>query len=160
MSDLLVNLYKMEKSFDVEELGKKGIIIKRALAPDKNRILDFVSENYGVGWRNECEYALFNSPISCFIAVKNKEVVGFCCYDATAKGFLGPIGISPFMKGGGIGQALLCRTLEAMREDGYGYAVIGWVGKAIGFYEKCLEVYEIPNSDPEQGIYTRLIQMD
>lgn len=160
MADLLVNLYQMEKRFDEEELKKRGIIIKRALIPDKNKVLDFVRKNYGDGWANECEYSLFNTPISCFIAVKDKEVVGFACYDATARGFFGPIGISPDLKGGGIGQALLYHTLEAMKEAGYGYGIIGWVGNAIGFYEKCLNVYAIPESEPDQGIYRRLIQMD
>lgn len=160
MSDLLVNLYQMEKGYDEEELKARGIVLKRAMIPDKDKILSFVKEHYGEGWSNECEFALFNTPISCFIAVKDKQVVGFACYDATARGFFGPIGILPGMKGGGIGQALLYRTLEAMKEEGYGYAVIGWVGNAIGFYEKCLKVYEIPDSEPDQGIYRRLIQMD
>lgn len=50
-----------------------------------------------------------------------------------------------------------CFILEAMKEEGYGYAVIGWVGDAIGFYEKCLKVIEIPDSEPNQGIYRRLV---
>lgn len=159
MSDLLVNLYQMKKGYDEEELKKRGIVLKRAMIPDKNKVLDFVRKNYEEGWVNECEYALFNNPISCFIAVKDNKIAGFSCYDATAKGYFGPIGMAPDMKGGGIGQALLFRTLEAMKEEGYGYAVIGWVGNAIGFYEKCMEVFEIPNSEPEQGIYKRLLQM-
>ncbi len=161
MSDLLVNLYQLEKGYDEEELHKRGIRIKRAMIQDKDKILTFVKEHYSVnGWEKECEFSLFNMPNSCFIAVKDKEVIGFSCYDATAKGFFGPIGIAPDLKGGGIGQALLFRTLEAMKEEGYGYAIIGWAGNAIGFYEKCLNVYEIPDSEPKQGIYKRLIQMD
>ena len=160
MSDLLVNLYQMDKGYDEEELKKRGIVLKRALIPDKTRILDFVKKNYEGGWEDECEASFFHTPTSCFIAVQDKRVIGFSCYDATARGFFGPIGIEPGLKGGGIGQALLYRTLEAMKEDGYGYAVIGWVGNAIGFYQKCLKVVEIPDSEPDQGIYGRLIQMD
>lgn len=160
MSDLLVNLYQMEKGYEEKELKERGVVLKRAMIPDKNKILDFVRTNYDEGWANECEASFYNKPTSCFIAVKEKEIVGFACYDATARGFFGPIGIAPGLKGGGIGQALLCRTLEAMKEDGYGYAVIGWVGNAIGFYQKCLKVVEIPDSEPHQGIYRRLIQMD
>lgn len=160
MSDLLVNLYQLKKGYDEEELLNRGIVVKRAMIPDKNKILAFIREHYNDGWANECEFSLFNTPISCFIAVKEKEIIGFSCYDATARGFFGPIGISPKLKGGGIGQALLFRTLEAMKEEGYGYAIIGWVGNAIGFYEKCLDVFEIPDSEPNQGIYKRLIQMD
>lgn len=160
MSDLLVNLYQMGKGYDEGELKERGIVLKRAMAPDKEKILDFVRKSYGDGWANECEASFYNTPVSCFIAVKDKTVIGFSCYDATARGFFGPIGIAPGLKGGGIGQALLMRTLEAMKEDGYGYAVIGWAGKAAGFYQKCLKVFEIPDSEPEQGIYRRLIQMD
>ena len=34
----------------------------------------------------------------CFIATENGKLIGFACYDATAKGFFGPIGIDPDRK--------------------------------------------------------------
>lgn len=41
------------------------------------------------------------------------------------KVFWGPIGVLQESRGEDIGQALLIRTLTAMREYGYGYAIIG-----------------------------------
>ncbi len=55
----------------------------------------------------------------CFIATENGKLVGFACYDSSSKGFFGPIGVDPQRRGENIGQALLVRTLTAMREYGY-----------------------------------------
>ena len=51
---------------------------------------------------------------------------------------------------GGIGRALLLRSLAAMRAEGYAYAVIGGVGPQ-EFYKKCVGAMLIPDSAP--GIY-------
>ena len=53
-------------------------------------------------------------------------------------------------QGGGIGRALLLRSLAAMRAEGYAYAVIGGVGPQ-EFYKKCGGAMLIPDSVP--GIY-------
>ena len=88
MADMLVNLYNLEFKSKRDELLKNGITIKKGLIIDKQEILQFVEENFeNEKWVNECEYALFNNPSSCYIAVKNKEIIGFACYDSTAKGF-------------------------------------------------------------------------
>ena len=52
------------------------------------------------------------------------------------RGFFGPTGVDPAYRGKGIGKALLLKCLEAMRNEGYGYAVIGGAGP-VNFYEKC-----------------------
>jgi hypothetical protein len=49
-----------------------------------------------------------------------------------------------------VGSALLFRCLEAMRELGYAYGIIGGVGPA-AFYEKACGAFVIPGS--ERGIY-------
>ena len=51
-----------------------------------------------------------------------------------------------------VGTALLLRCLTAMREHGYGYAIIGSVGP-VAFYEKNCHATVIPDSDP--GILQR-----
>jgi hypothetical protein len=38
-------------------------------------------------------------PISCFIAVYEKSIAGFACYDATCKDFFGPTGVKKEFKG-------------------------------------------------------------
>jgi len=49
---------------------------------------------------------------------------------------------------------LLMRSLEALRETGHAYAIIGGVGPQ-EFYEKACGAFVIPGSDP--GTYTDLL---
>lgn len=89
VADLLVKLYNLEDTIDgLKKLEEDNIRIVRALALDKSRIIDFIKDEFEINWANEFERSLFNNPTSCFIAIKDKEVVGFACYDATGKGFL------------------------------------------------------------------------
>jgi predicted N-acetyltransferase YhbS len=157
MPDMLVRLYDLPEYFNPCEGLAQDIKIKRAMAPDGARIKEFISANFGDGWANECQKALFNTPASCFIATKNKEIVGFACYDATALGFFGPVGVLESMRGSGIGKALTLRCMAAMREAGYGYAIIGWVGPA-DFYKKICGATVIESSSP--GVYKNMINVD
>lgn len=75
------------------------------------------------------------------------EMLGFACYDATAKGFFGPTGVSKDARKQGIGKALLYACLNAMREEGYGYAIIGWAGP-VAYYQKTCNATIIENSLP------------
>ena len=50
-----------------------------------------------------------------------------------------------------VGKALLFNCLQAMKEKGYAYAIIGSVTGAKTFYEKTVNAIEIPESHP--GIY-------
>ncbi|MDY3286450.1 MAG: GNAT family N-acetyltransferase, partial [Eubacteriales bacterium] len=54
----------------------------------------------------------------------------------------------------GIGTVLLLRCLRAMREDGYGYAIIGSAGP-VDYYRKVCGATVIEGSSP--GIYSDLI---
>lgn len=78
--------------------------------------MEFVRKYYEGGWESECEHAFSHDPITCYIAVQKGEIIGFSCFDATAKGYFGPIGIRPDEKGHGTGQALLRAALLGMRE--------------------------------------------
>lgn len=153
--DMIVNLTTISGDISLPE----GVKLKRAFPADKSRILDFVRENFSQNWVNEAEYSLMQSPPACFIATREDKVLGFACYDASAKGFFGPTGLSADERGRGIGRALLMRTLLAMREAGYGYAIIGWVGDAAPFYEKCVSARYIDGGEPENSVYSRFIFM-
>lgn len=158
-ADYLVKLYELPSSEPAcRKAAEEGVTIHRAMGLDRGRILDFVAENFSPAWVGEASLALSCQPTTCFIAVKEKKVVGFACYDATAKGFFGPTGVLEECRGKGVGSALLYRTLEAMREAGYGYAVIGWVSDAVEFYRKSLEILEIPGSFP--GVYRHMIDQN
>lgn len=158
MPDMLVKLYELKEETELfQKLGEQGIQIKKALSPDRRKILSFVQENFNENWADECRAAFANNPVTCYIAVKEERVVGFACYDATAKNYFGPTGVKEELCGTGIGTALLSKSLWSMWEEGYGYAIIGWANKAIGFYQKAVNAEIIENSSP--GIYQRMIKL-
>jgi GNAT superfamily N-acetyltransferase len=160
MSDMLVKLYALEEDNCVSKLNKANIYIKKAFITDKSTILTFVKDNFpdASGWVNECEYALLNDPISCYIAVKDKAIIGFACYNATAKGFFGPMGVKKEYRNSGIGKALLKQSLFSMKENGYAYAIIGWAAKdAIEFYERNANATLIEDAPPNKSIYKNMI---
>ena len=151
--DMLVNLTHLP-----DEPKPEGIRIKRVMAKDREAVLEFIRQRWA-GWCGEAEYAMLQDVSRCFIATENGKILGFACYDASAKDYFGPIGVDEAARGKKIGQALLLRCLHAMREFGYGYAVIGWVGDAAPFYEKTVGAFFIPGGEPENTVYSNLLAL-
>ncbi len=151
--DMIANLMKLPREPELD-----GVRIKRAFAGEKMAVLDFIREHFSEGWVYEAESALIHHK--CFIATRDGKILGFACYDATAKGYFGPIGVLEETRGQGVGGALLLRTLTCMREEGYGYAIIGWVDDAEMFYRKLLGAEYIPGGEPENTVYSNLIMME
>lgn len=139
----------------------EGVEVKRAYVGDRRKILDFVRDKFSEHrvWPDETDYALMQEGCKCFIAVEGNKLLGFACYDACAKGFFGPVGVDPEQRGRDIGKALLIRTLEAMREAGYAYAIIGWVDEAENFYRKSVGAEFIAGGNPENSVYSRYIEL-
>ena len=155
MPDMLVNLYRLPSNQEnLEKLRQKGIVIHRALAPDRHKVMQFAREHFGEGWASEVSAAFSNQPVSCFIAVRDRQLLGFACHDATAKDYFGPTGVLEEERGQGIGLALLLQSMEGLREMGYGYAIIGAAGP-VGFYEKCCHAQVIEQDTP--NVYSRMI---
>jgi GNAT superfamily N-acetyltransferase len=150
MADLLVKLYGLPP-----ERAAEGADVRRAQAPEKRAGVEWVSATFGPRWASECDVAFAGHPIGCHVAVAGAELVGFACWDATARGFFGPEGVAEAWREKGVGGALLLQCLHAMRAHGYGYAIIGGVGPK-GFYEKIVPVMEIPGSSP--GIYQGMLR--
>lgn len=155
MIDMLVRLYDLpDSSKTYQTVAENGITLRRARAFEKHTVAAFVRTNFSEKWVSEAEVAMTRQPIACFIATKNKEIIGFACYDTTQRGFFGPTGVLESTRKLGVGKALLMRSLEALRESGYAYAIIGGVGPK-EFYEKNCNAIEIPGSDP--GTYSDLL---
>jgi GNAT superfamily N-acetyltransferase len=153
--DMLVKLYELPDSKIVSErLLKIGITTRRALVPEKHKVVAWVRNAFSEAWASEVEVAFSRQPVSCFIAVQQKNILGFACHDATFPNFFGPTGIDPNTRGNGIGTALLLACLEAMKQQGYGYAIIGGVGPA-EFYQKTVGAVPIEGSQP--GVYRGLL---
>lgn len=156
MPDLLVKLYSLPAAGPAaEKLAAAGIEIKRAIGPERRVVTDWILAKFSKCWASEADCAFSQIPVTCFVAVKGGKPIGFACYDTTAKGFFGPIGVDKAERCGGLGKALLLRTLEAMREAGYGYAAIGWAGP-VDFFKKTAGAVVIEDSEP--GVYKNFLK--
>ena len=153
MPDLLVKLYSLRPPSS----SPPGIDVRRAFAAEQRFVCNWVEAEFGSAWASECEIAFARLPVACFIAVRDQELLGFACYDATARGFFGPTGVAESDRNRGIGVALLSGTLHDMAHQGYAYAVIGAVD-SVEFYRKHAGAIEIPDSDP--GFYRGKIKKE
>jgi predicted N-acetyltransferase YhbS len=150
MIDMLVRLYDLPDTAALyAEVAAKGVTLRRARAFEKHTVAAF-ARTFSEKWASEVEVALSRQPVACFIATKEKRILGFACYDTSMRGFFGPTGVAEEARGMGLGKALLFKALEALRETGHAYAIIGGVGPR-EFYAKACGAIEIPGSDP--GIY-------
>lgn len=148
---MLVKLYELPSlEGAVSVCEQSGVVIRRALAPDKKRVTDWITEHSTDSAASEADVCFSHTPVSCFIATKGAEIVGYACYNAICPDFFGPTHVKEELRHTGIGKALLLRTLHALHQEGYAYAIIGGVGPA-EFYSKTVGATLIPDSAP--GIY-------
>ena len=162
MSDYLVKLYGLPSAEPyLAPLREKNIVVRKPIGPENYAVIAWIREHFGAGWAGETENAFFRDPKGVYIAVRETEhgissaMLGFACYDATVKGFFGPTGVAEEERHQGIGAALLLSCLHAMKEEGYGYCVIGSVGPA-DFYKRICGAVEIPDSAP--GVYRGMLR--
>lgn len=155
MIDMLVRLYDLPDSRDLyEKVQNEGIVLRRPGAYEKHLVATFAEKHFSKKWRSEIEIAFSRQPVSCFIATRDKEVLGFACYETSHRGYFGPTGVVEAARGTGIGKALLFKALGGLHDMGYAYAFIGGVGPK-DFYAKACGAIEIPGSDP--GIYRDIL---
>jgi hypothetical protein len=154
MHDMLVRLYALPSLDEaVVACAARGVTIRRALAPERHALLDWVRAHFA-GSAAEVETAFAHVPATCFIAVRDDNVLGFACYDVTCRNFFGPEGVATEERGHGVGRALLLAALHAQRAQGYAYSIIGSVGPA-EFYAKTVGAVAIAGSTP--GIYAGML---
>ena len=67
--DMIASLTRLPEAPALPE----GVQLKRALCIDRQRILQFIQENFGDGWRNEAETTLASCPSRCVLAVKDEQ---------------------------------------------------------------------------------------
>ena len=157
MQDMLVRLLELPDTATLEEsLAKEeGVIFKRPIAPEKHPIHNWVRSNFSQNWADELETAFYSTPVNCFIAQREQTILGFACFECTAKNFFGPTGVLPEERGKGIGRILLVKALQALKNMGYTYAIIGGVGPAT-YYKKVVHAQTIEHS--EESIYQNLLK--
>lgn len=154
MGDMLVRLYELPEVGPVlERVGSAGVVVRRAMAPERGAVLEWVRAQFPA-WVSEVEVAFARMPVSCFVAVTGRSVIGFACYDSICPNFFGPAGVQESHRGKGIGTALLFAALHAQKAQGYAYAIVGGIGPA-EFYAKAVGATLIERSHP--GIYDGLL---
>ena len=155
MIDMLVRLYALPDAAELyRDVADAGVTLRRARAFEKHTLAAFARDHFSAKWVSEIEVAFSRQPVACFIATRDGKVLGFACFETTQRGFFGPTGVIESARGIGLGKALLFKALDALRELGYAYAIIGGVGPR-EFYAKNCGAIEIPGSDP--GIYADLL---
>ncbi len=150
MPDMLVKLYDLPKTEALyDKLAADGIKIIRPMTPNKRKVIEWARTHFNDDWADEISTAFTRFPVSCFIAYDEKaqKMLGFAGYDCTYRNFFGPTGVDEAYRGKGIGKALFLRCMEAMREEGYAYAIIGSIGPA-EFYKRTVGATIIEDSDP------------
>jgi GNAT superfamily N-acetyltransferase len=152
---MLVRLYALPDAAPyIDRCASAGITVRRLEAWDQIPLRRFIIDQFDEGWASEAALAFSHGhPITGFVAVKSGMIVGFAVFECTRRGYFGPTGMREDLRGGGAGGALLLRCLEAMREMGYAYGIIGGVGPA-EFYAKVCRATVIEGSDP--GVYGEL----
>ncbi|MBI4574525.1 MAG: GNAT family N-acetyltransferase [candidate division NC10 bacterium] len=166
MSDMLVKLYALPDVTPLSaDLNERGVEIRQAQPSEKRIVAEWVRQHFTESAAAECEAAIEQRPISCFIAVEKQAggppraklydlppemLLGFACYDVVSRGMFGPEGVRADRRGQGIGKALLLTCLHAMKTERYAYAVIGWAGPT-EFYAEAVGATLIEGSEP--GIY-------
>lgn len=128
-----------------ERLRREGIEVKVSTTKYLYPLMRFLKEHLQGDWyRHARELLLHNRKNQVFIAVKGREVVGYCQF-WDGEGYewympgshFGPFGVKEDMRGRGIGTVLLYKCLKAMKESGIHNAFLLWTGKeAKRLYER------------------------
>lgn len=154
MADMLVKLYELPDLEPALTLCRQqGVVVRGALAPERPALVRWVTEHFPF-WAEEVNSAFAHVPVRCFLAAREREILGFACHDIIRKNFFGPTAVLESTRRAGIGRALLLAALHAQRSDGYAYAIIGGVGPA-QYYANAVGATMIDGSTP--GIYGGLL---
>ena len=176
MRDMLVKLYELpDAAAHRGRMAAQGLVLRHAMAYELTPVRAWVREHFSDGWADEVHACFSRQPVSCVLALEPgeamagtgtgagagaearvglKRIVGFAAYEATTRGFFGPMGTLERARGKGVGAAVCLEALWAMRSMGYGYAIIGGVGPA-AFYTKVCGARLIEDSSP--GVYADML---
>ncbi|MGY6557846.1 MAG: GNAT family N-acetyltransferase [Nitritalea sp.] len=138
------------------KLEGEGLVFRRAIAPEKQVLVAWVQAHFSHFWASEVEVAFSRQPVALWLAQEGQRLLGFACYDCTAKAFFGPTGVLEEARGRGIGKVLLVQALESLREQGYVYGIIGGVGPA-EYYAKTVDARIISGSE-RRNVYDNLLR--
>lgn len=154
MADMLVKLYDRQPAPPCPA----GVQLRKPIGPEHGAVVAWMRGRFGPGWASEAAVALGNRPPSCWLALQGGALQGVALFDATARGYFGPIGVDAAARGRGLGRALLHAALADMAGAGYGYAIVGGVGSEAQqrFYREAVGAQLIEGSTP--GLYRDMLR--
>ena len=122
------------KKDEEEAKNKFDITIKRANNNDKTKVFDLIDNEFPL-WHQELELAYSKNINPTHIAILDKKVIAFSNHSCNNVGtsWFGPMGTTKEAQGKGLGEILLKRCLQDLKDAGFKEAIIPWVGP-IGFY--------------------------
>lgn len=148
MEDMLVRLLHLPPlEPELQRMTDAGITIRRPNPFEWGDIRDWIKERFRRSWMDETSVAFSQQPVTAFVALKDRQLLGFAAYDCVWRGGFGPTGVDEAERGNGIGRALLLACLHAARSEGYVYYQIAGVGPA-DFYRKAVGAEVIANQHP------------
>lgn len=129
----------------IGELEKQGVVIRPCEPADTEALFAHVAANFSERWLSETRsrVALEPTPAEIIVAARGSEIVGFCHTFSTKSvkigpsiywrgllgdhyGGLGPIGVAKDVRKIGLGLALLCSSVEAVKKTGATQMAIDW----------------------------------
>ena len=148
MPDMLVKLLELpDYHEDMAKLKEQGINIRRIQPYEISLLRRFVMDTFGEGWADEVMNAFTHQPVTCYIATKDKKIIGFGAYECTRRDYFGPTGLAKEYRGRGSGKVLYLACMHGLHDLGYVYGIVGGAGP-VDFYAKCSSATVIPDSMP------------
>jgi mycothiol synthase len=119
------------------DLTAGGITLRRATRTESPALTSWLRAGpWGQStWPEEVAATLDREPVTCHVACRDGQYLGFACHGSVRAGWFGPMGTLDAERGLGIGASLLRRCLADMRAAGQQTAMIGWVGP-VRFYAR------------------------
>ena len=85
MADLLVRLYDLPVFEAEARVRAAGITVRRALPPEREIVLEWIRVRFSTFWVSEAALCLSQHPTTILLAIRSNDLLGFACYDGTAK---------------------------------------------------------------------------
>ena len=137
LDDDAVNMRVDLSTADLEPREPNNVDLHRLTAAEWPKFLEWMELSWDDPWSEEVESVLQRQPVSCFVAKRAGEYIGFAAYDTNRRGWFGPMGSRPDARGTGIGGELLRLCLRDYVDQGREDCEIGWVGP-LNFYENAV----------------------
>jgi hypothetical protein len=77
VADLLVRLYDLPEFPAEARVRDAGIVVRRAIPPERHVVLDWVAKHFSLTWQSEAALAMSQQPTTIFLALRGPDLLGF-----------------------------------------------------------------------------------